>query len=404
MTTFRKVLFWTHLVTGCIAGLIILVMSATGVLLTYERQILAWADRGPYRGQPAAGSTRLGVDALLQRYREQKGELPRNASLVIRRDPAEPAEINLGREGSIYLNSYDGRVLGSGDRETQRWFQRITAWHRWLGAEGAGRATAKAITGACNLMFLFIVASGIYLWLPKIWSKQHLRPIAWFKGGLTGKARDFNWHNVFGIWTAVPLLIVVASAAPMSYTWANDLLYRLTGSEIPRGPGPGPNAGGGQESRGAGRRNQTPVEAAAPPQFDAPWARAEQQASDWQSIALRLPGRANSDLTFTIDTGDGGQPQRRGTLTLDGSNGALKKWETFADNSAGRQLRMWTRFAHTGEYYGLTGQTVAGVASLAGVVLVWTGISLALRRLWAWRGRRQRKANGQPEPALVESA
>ena len=44
---FRKVLFWLHLSAGVLAGLIILMMSVTGVLLTYERQLQVWED-GPY--------------------------------------------------------------------------------------------------------------------------------------------------------------------------------------------------------------------------------------------------------------------------------------------------------------------------------------------------------------------
>ena len=43
-TAFRKTVFWAHLVTGVTAGLVVLMMSATGILLTYERQILAWVD------------------------------------------------------------------------------------------------------------------------------------------------------------------------------------------------------------------------------------------------------------------------------------------------------------------------------------------------------------------------
>jgi uncharacterized iron-regulated membrane protein len=48
---------------------------------------------------------------------------------------------------------------------------------------------------------------------------------------------------------------------------------------------------------------------------------------------------------------------------------------------------MWMRFVHTGEYYGVLGQTIAGIASAAGILLVYTGFALALRRLVAWRKR-----------------
>jgi uncharacterized iron-regulated membrane protein len=35
------------------------------------------------------------------------------------------------------------------------------------------------------------------------------------------------------------------------------------------------------------------------------------------------------------------------------------------------------------------GQTIAGLASLGGVVLVWTGLALTWRRFRAWRARSQ---------------
>jgi len=41
----RKTVFWIHLIVGVAAGLVVAMMSLTGALLTYERQILAWSDR-----------------------------------------------------------------------------------------------------------------------------------------------------------------------------------------------------------------------------------------------------------------------------------------------------------------------------------------------------------------------
>jgi hypothetical protein len=61
------------------------------------------------------------------------------------------------------------------------------------------------------------------------------------------------------------------------------------------------------------------------------------------------------------------------------------------------------RFVHTGEYYGMIGQTVAGIVSLGGAVLVWTGIALALRRFNAWKRRRSGKPQPEQEHVLVES-
>ncbi len=44
MKLFREILSWTHLLCGVIGGVITLVMSVTGLLLTYEKQMTVWAD------------------------------------------------------------------------------------------------------------------------------------------------------------------------------------------------------------------------------------------------------------------------------------------------------------------------------------------------------------------------
>jgi uncharacterized iron-regulated membrane protein len=109
-------------------------------------------------------------------------------------------------------------------------------------------------------------------------------------------------------------------------------------------------------------------------------ARAAEQHPAWRTIAVRLPVPPQGPATVTVDEGDGGQPQKRGTLTFDPITGSVIKWESQAGATAGRRARSWLRFAHTGEIYGVVGQTAAGMASLGGVLLVWTGLALAVRR------------------------
>ena len=62
----RKVLFWMHLCTGCVAGLVVLIMSVTGVALTYEKQMVRWFDRQALSARPQ-GTAPLPAEALLER-------------------------------------------------------------------------------------------------------------------------------------------------------------------------------------------------------------------------------------------------------------------------------------------------------------------------------------------------
>jgi uncharacterized iron-regulated membrane protein len=382
--TLRKVLFWCHLAAGVTAGVVILIMSVTGGLLMYERQIIAWADTRAYKvAPPSAGASRLSIEAIVARLSEAEPR-PAITTVTVRADPGAPVSFAAGPR-TLFVDPYTARVMGEGAPGVRRFFRVVTDWHRVLAFSGDRRPIGRAITGACNLAFLFIIASGIFIWWPRIRTRRHLRSITMFNGSLKGKARDFNWHNVIGFWSAIPLFVIVLGSAIISYPWASDLVYRLVGEAPPARQRPeaapgNASAGGGS---GAGRRSPRAPAAGIDPLL----ARAEHQVAGWRTISFRLPAAAEAPVVFTIDRGMGGEPHKRGTLTLKRPAAEIVKWEPFESLSQGRRLRTWLRFAHTGEVYGLVGQTIAGLLSFGGAVLMYTGLALAFRRFLAWRLR-----------------
>ncbi len=409
----RSVVFWLHLACGVTAGVVILIMSVTGALLTYQRQITAWADMRGYWSEPAPGSTRLPADELVEKVRSAQPDL-RPTTIVLRSDPGAPASLAVGAARQVFVNPYSGAVLGEGNGQGVRdFFRGVVEWHRYVAMAGDSRATGRAITGASNLMFLFIVLSGLFLWWPRTWTWAAVKSVVWFRGGLAGRARDFNWHNTIGFWSAIPLASIVAGGVVISYPWATALVYRAYGEQPPapagglaaRGGGPGGGAGGpaarnggpgrgsaqaGTEQRradGPASENHTPGAETPGVRLETLVAKAQTQMREWKTISVALPSGNAPRVTLTLDSGDGGQPHKRATLTLDRRTGEVERWEPYSSQSAGRRARTWLRFAHTGEVYGLTGQTVAGVVTAGGAVLVWTGIALALRRFISWRKR-----------------
>ena len=391
MRQLRRVIFWCHLAAGATAGVVILIMSVTGVLLAYQKQVERWADtRGYAITRPSTDARRLPLEALVARAREaQKGAAP--TSVTVYAGEAEPATVSFPGGRNLFANPYTGEVLGEGSPRVRAFFRTVTDWHRWLGAGGESRAAGRAATGASNLIFLFIVMSGFYLWWPRRWTRNALGAIMWFRRTQATRARHFNWHNVVGFWSALPLFVVVLSAVVISYTWASNLVYRLAGEEPPaqqqRGAAPG---GAGQQQQGAAPSLEG---------LDALLLRAERQVGGWRTITLQLPAKADAPVTFAIDRGNGGQPQLRSQLTLDRATGEVVRWEQYSNNTLGRRMRSWLRFAHTGEVYGLRGQTVAMLASLGGALLVYTGLSLALRRMFAWLARRRALDAPSAEPS-----
>ncbi|MQA31020.1 MAG: hypothetical protein GEU82_14510 [Luteitalea sp.] len=296
---------------------------------------------------------------------------------------------------------------------------------------------------------------------------RRLKPIVWFRRTSTARARDFNWHNAIGFWCLIPIVIMTLSGAVISYPWASNLVYRLTGSPVPaaRGGGragpataaqgrSGPARGEGSptldrghartpgtaesgaalrggaapagesaraggetwprssetsQQRGpeTGRRGQgknQPRPAVIPAQLDRVWARAEQQVPTWSVLSMRLPNREGEPLAFTISDGAHWNAFARSNLTLNSANAEVIQWQPYEGTSLGQKARGWLRFAHTGELGGLLGQIIAGVGCLGGVFLVYTGLSLAFRRLWNWALWKRLRSQSRDPLGMTSSA
>ena len=368
----RKIVFWLHLVAGLIAGSVILVMSVTGVLLAFEPQLTEWVDRNLRVVPPQAGAPRLSIDALIARVRAAEPNAA-PSGFTLRSDPAAPAAIGLGRERTFFVNPYTGAVLGEGSKQARAFFGSVTNVHRWLGTPEESRALGRAVTGACNLAFLFLVVSGPYLWWPRKWTKSAGRAIVIPNVRRRGKTRAFTLHNAIGFWSAPILFFIVLSGVTMSYSWATNLLYRLTGNEPP-------------PPRAVADRPIPPRENSIPNDIDRFCAIATQRVPDWKTISVRFETSPSAPLMFSIEQGDRGRPDLRSQLTIGPNTGEVVRWEPFSSLNRGRQLRAWARFGHTGEAGGAPGQTIAALASTGAAVLVGTGFTLAWRR---FRGRKR---------------
>jgi uncharacterized iron-regulated membrane protein len=368
--TIRKIFFWLHLSAGTLAGGVILLMCITGAALGFEKRILRWAEHHERSVPAKPGAQRLPMASLLAQALAEKSAMP--ATVTWHPSADSTVELGFGRERVVFLDPYNGAQRGEGAAGLRAFFNRVENVHRWLAADGAARPAARAITGAANLIFLFLACSGLYLWWPRNWTWSAMKTVMTFRRGLVGRARDFNWHNTIGFWMCLPLIVIVTCSTTMSYQWANNLVYRLSGSPIPT-----PSSG------------QRPVERAEErlelEGLNATCAAAEKKMAGWQSITMRLPTGKSPNVAFLIDAGDGGRPDKRAQLTLNRGTGEEVRWEPFSNNSRGRQIRAWMRFAHTGEAGGALGQGIASAVSLGGVFLAYTGISMAVRRFLAWR-------------------
>jgi len=346
------------------------IMAATGILLSFERQMVEFADRDLRSVSVPSDSEPRPMNKLLDVVRRSGVGAP--SGIVIRNQRQATTQFSIGRNKTVFVDPYCGAILGVSSTRAHEFFFAVERLHRSLGAPLGSKSVGHWLAAISNLLFGALIVLGLVLWLPRKWSWNAVRASVAFRAGLRGRAREWNWHNVLGIWCALPLLVITLSGVVMSFEWANALLFQLSGSALPAG------ARGG-ERHPQFRQSRSGIE----PNYEHLFMVAKQLNPDWRTITLGIAADPNTAVSAMIDAGAGGQPQKRTQYLLNRDTGAVVKATTFKSGSLGQRLRAFVRFGHTGEYYGLLGQVVAAIASFGVCVLVYTGLSLSIRRLAA---------------------
>ncbi|RZU38855.1 PepSY-associated TM helix domain-containing protein [Edaphobacter modestus] len=371
--TLHRLLFWVHLAIGVIIGLVIGFLAITGSILAFQPQIVAFAERSSQIISPSHASCVAPSDLLKNASGYRQGSA---TSLTLFFDSHRPAEVAFGPDSVVLVNTCDGRVIGNGAGRLRGFFASVRDLHRWVALNGVRHERLRSIKDACVVAFLFMILSGLVLWFPKKLTWQHLRPAVLFRGGLRGRAREWNWHNVFGFWMAIPLSVIALSGIVMAYPWANALLYRAAGDHPPA------------ERAEVVPRRAKPLHVDEFQSLDAAIHTAMTRDARWKSLEMRLPSEKDPNVAFRLEEGDGSDPRQRVQLVLARKDGHVVRVDHFSNNSPGRQWRLYARFIHTGEMFGVVGRIVALLACISAFMLVWTGFSLSLRRVASWRKRK----------------
>lgn len=377
MTMLRRLIFWLHLGCGLVAGVVIAIMSVTGIAIAFEHEITDWFDRDVARVSVPTGASRQTLAQLDTALAAQHPDF-KPTLLLVPRDPAGAYTYRMGRERLLYVDPYTGTAAAPRSGTAHDILHELMEWHRWLGQADGLTSTGRLVTGVSNVVFLGLCLTGLYLWFPRRWSRRAFRPLLWFVGRYRGKARHFNWHNVFGFWSLPVLVVLAATAVVISFGWGHDLVFHLVGEEPPA------------------FRDSRMLNAPAPtlpttsPADTVPLSTGELLAAAtrafprWESVAIPLPIASAPTKPAELLVFEPALFSTAGRIQvhLDPFRGDVLQQVAFADRSRGIRARVWVRFLHTGEAFGLTGKIIATLATAASLVLVWTGFALSWRRFF----------------------
>ncbi|AOJ27701.1 PepSY-associated TM helix domain-containing protein [Burkholderia seminalis] len=413
---YRTLWRW-HFYAGLFVMPFLVILAITGTLYCFQPQIEPLLYPHRLVVEPRA-TPRLDADTLLARARTAMpaGATPVSVQVSTARDRSAEYVFRLhdGSRESVYVNPYDGSVLGTLSVEN-RFMQVDRMLHRKLLLGKTGELLMEL--AACWTFVM--IGTGIALWWPRGAARvgRALRPDL----SLRGRPLWKSLHATAGIWLAAGTVAFILTGLPWSGSWGKN--FKALATSVNLGAPEGAWGGASVRSTRPGTAT-TPepahAQAAAPsthhhdagdampgmvmddlPLPQTPWAVGNVPVPHSPSaptpaplpltraIAIVAGLGVTSGYTLALPSGTDGvftasyfpaDPKAERTIHLDQYSGAVLKDIRYDDYGAVSQAVSYGTSLHMGRYFGLANQIVCAVLSLGLAALAVTGTVMWWKR------------------------
>jgi uncharacterized iron-regulated membrane protein len=385
----KAALLQVHSIIGLAISLVVAVIGITGATMSFEDEIVAGLNAGIMRVE-AHSTPMLTPDALVARL-QAAHDLGKVSAVTMASDPSAAVRIRFARnEGgsrpsSVYVDPYDGRLLGAPRGED--FFVTVRKLHRWLLLPGDGNGYGRPINGAVTIGLIVLLITGIVL----RWQHRAGSVKIWLKPNLALRGRGFqrSLHSVAGTWVLVTYLVMALSGLWYSFDWFKDgaiwLLSRPSVVATPMQPKMQPKS-----PRGTGATDTATLA------LDRVWSTfLHEQGGRYATAQLTLPAGAGTVVRIRSRAPDASQDGARDEFRIDAVTGRLVSSEIYADKSAGEKILARVLDIHRGSILGWPGKLVFMLAAALMPFFAVTGFMLYLSR------RRHRRASQPVLGSLV---
>lgn len=401
----RKMIHKVHLWLSIPVGIIIAITCFSGAMLVFEKEIMEICHPNRYYVEEVVGQP-LPIDQLMVAASQQLADTLSVSSIEVNADKEKCYRLGLGGRSrtAIYINPYTGvvkEVYTPGDD----FFSTMRKLHRWLLDDykrDGSISVGKMIVGISTLLFVFILLTGIIIWIP--------RSLKGLKRSLQinckqGWNRFFReWHVAGGIYVALILLVLALTGLTWSFEWYRTGFYKVFGVEMQQTAAPTSRlqedkanknsrnhpAQSNRSTNGGGRgreREQGKVMQKTrlnPDEND----QKSIEFSNWPLVFNQLAAQTPSFETITIQDGKASVTSsqwignRRGSdnYSFDASTGAITEAKLYKDQEKAGKIRGWIYSAHVGSWGGMLTKIITFLAALLGATLPLTGYYLWIKK------------------------
>ncbi|SEB14637.1 PepSY-associated TM helix domain-containing protein [Pedobacter hartonius] len=379
MTRFRKITGFIHLWLGLISGLVVLVLSITGCIFAFQKEISDVVySKVLLVKSPSAGAP-LPYSVLLGKARQTIGKGREVNYSVSYKDRGRAWEFMTYKGGdekaffyfdtidyydSVFINPYTGAVTGHIDYKHE-FFNIIKMLHWGLLLNDS---YGQIITGCSTLIFVIMLITGMIMWWPKKWSKSNINRSFKVKWKAGFKRVNYDLHNVPGFYAMLLTLILALTGLVFAFTWFQQVVYFVaSGTSVQ------------PVIKYEKSVSVTPV--SSPIDFAFLRAKAMFPTSDRITVG---PASGKEGVIFINGIRGKETYYNADILQFDRYTGKLLNRRNYDEQNAGEKLYGMNYDIHVGAILGLPGKILAFIASLIAASLPITGFMI-------WLGRKKKK-------------
>ena len=365
----RKIHLWLSVPTG----IIITLVCFSGAMLVFEKEITEAIKPELYFVKEAKGEP-IPMQQLMEKVEETLPDSVSISGVTVFADSTRTYQVSLSkpRRASIYVNQYTGEVTGRSERLP--FFNTMFHLHRWL--LGSSSGVGKLITGICTLVLVFILITGILMWLT-----NRNKPLKASLAIHVTKGWGRFWHDLHvagGIYTTIFLLAMALTGLTWSFSWYRTGFYACFGVESSENGGA---HGEGGNSHGDGRNNHEGNHG------EGRGLHRRSPYRHWEDVlnevALRNPGYQQITLKPEVaEVVPEGRLSMRAAdkYSYDRRSGEITDVQLYSAGKKDTKVRSGVYMVHTGSWGGIITRILNFLAAFIGATLPLTGYWLWFRR------------------------
>lgn len=386
---FRVVVDKLHLWLGLGAGIIVLIVSITGCLFVFQKEINDYYYREilyvtpqntPFRpvselkrtaqavlgpDKPAMTITTYSRPDMAWEFMSYKGN-----------DTAFTYFGTLEHYESVLVNPYTGKVTGKIDYK-YNFFSIVKGIHWSLLLNDK---YGQTIVGWSTLIFVVLMITGLIMWWPKKWNKANRDKSFKIKWKAGFKRVNYDLHNVLGFYAMLIALVVAFTGMVWAFTWFQTTVYVVASrSTTP------PDIKQYQSAKTAAQLSQDPLDIA--------YSKALPILKDAKRLFI-YPAAGETGVNIISGNKRAETYYGSDNLTFDQYSGALLGRRNDSHKNAGERLIDMNYDIHVGAIAGLPGKILAFIISLICASLPVTGF-------YVWWGKRKKS---KKKPVVIRAS